>query len=129
MATKLNQPIITGIKWGQTNVKIGNQARIFRDCCLQPGAACNWDWVMDGTRHEPGILATALEPLLKTGNCKHIILSTGMNEMLKVHSSTLQMLTKRGITYTILETREAVKLYNQMVADGVAVGGLFHSTC
>jgi hypothetical protein len=29
----------------------------------------------------------------------------------------------------MLETRAAVEQYNELVAAGVAVGGLFHSTC
>lgn len=29
----------------------------------------------------------------------------------------------------VAETKEAVEIYNGLVADGEAVGGLFHSTC
>jgi hypothetical protein len=37
-------------------------------------------------------------------------------------------LEERSIEVHVVETREAVKIYNEL-ADDVAVGGLFHSTC
>ena len=40
-----------------------------------------------------------------------------------------ELLEKRGIRVIVAETKEAVEIYNGLVADGEAVGGLFHSTC
>ncbi len=40
----------------------------------------------------------------------------------------MDALEARGITVHVLETREAVALYNTLAAT-TAVGGLFHSTC
>jgi hypothetical protein len=37
-------------------------------------------------------------------------------------------LSERGVPVHVLETRQAVKVYNEL-AQRVAVGGLFHSTC
>jgi hypothetical protein len=37
-------------------------------------------------------------------------------------------LEKRGVEVHVLETRDAVKIYNEL-AERVPVGGLFHSTC
>ena len=42
--------------------------------------------------------------------------------------ATLRYLDERSVTVHVLETREAVKVYNEL-AEREAVGGLFHSTC
>ena len=33
------------------------------------------------------------------------------------------------LLFNIAETREAARSYNELAAQGEAVGGLFHSTC
>jgi hypothetical protein len=45
-----------------------------------------------------------------------------------VDPATPRYLEGRGIAVHVVETPEAVKLYNDL-ADDVPVGGLFHSTC
>ncbi|XVV08593.1 hypothetical protein ACQP2X_27520 [Actinoplanes sp. CA-131856] len=40
----------------------------------------------------------------------------------------LALLEERGITFHIAGTREAVRLYNDLIPHH-PVGGLFHSTC
>ena len=50
-----------------------------------------------------------------------------MDLLMKIN--TIQLLNKRNIPYMILETRQAITQYNKMVAEGLGVGGLFHSTC
>lgn len=57
-----------------------------------------------------------------------VVLSLGMDQQLHVDPSTLRYLEERGIEVHVVETWEAVKIYNEL-ADDVAVGGLFHSTC
>uniref|UniRef100_A0A8I3WMN9 Adipogenesis associated Mth938 domain containing n=1 Tax=Callithrix jacchus TaxID=9483 RepID=A0A8I3WMN9_CALJA len=44
-------------------------------------------------------------------------------------SSTVEYLKKHGIDVQVLQTEQAVKEYNALVAQGVRVGGVFHSTC
>ena len=47
---------------------------------------------------------------------------------LQVAPGTLDYLAGRSIAAHVAETREAVKIYNDL-ADGAPVAGLFHSTC
>lgn len=51
-----------------------------------------------------------------------------MNKQLHVHPDTRRYLAERSITVHVAETREAVKIYNDL-AEGTLVAGLFHSTC
>ncbi|XP_050010541.1 mth938 domain-containing protein isoform X2 [Alexandromys fortis] len=47
----------------------------------------------------------------------------------EVPPSTVEYLEKQGIDVRVLQTEQAVKEYNALVAQGVRVGGVFHSTC
>uniref|UniRef100_A0A2K6TYT5 Adiposis associated Mth938 domain containing n=1 Tax=Saimiri boliviensis boliviensis TaxID=39432 RepID=A0A2K6TYT5_SAIBB len=47
----------------------------------------------------------------------------------EVPSSTVEYLKKHGIDVRVLQTEQAVKEYNALAAQGVRVGGVFHSTC
>uniref|UniRef100_A0A8C8UKX9 Adipogenesis associated Mth938 domain containing n=2 Tax=Peromyscus TaxID=10040 RepID=A0A8C8UKX9_PERMB len=47
----------------------------------------------------------------------------------EVPPSTVEYLQKQGIDVRVLQTEQAVKEYNALVAQGVRVGGVFHSTC
>jgi len=51
-----------------------------------------------------------------------------MNRRLLVDPNTLDFLAGRSVAVREAETREAVKIYNEL-ADGRPVAGLFHSTC
>ncbi|MFQ5890687.1 MAG: MTH938/NDUFAF3 family protein [Gemmatimonadota bacterium] len=57
-----------------------------------------------------------------------VVLSKGVYERLQVRPGTLQMLKGRGISTHLLQTEEAVRLYNELARKG-RVGGLIHSTC
>ncbi|XP_052014340.1 mth938 domain-containing protein isoform X2 [Apodemus sylvaticus] len=47
----------------------------------------------------------------------------------EVPRSTVEYLEKQGIAVRVLQTEQAVREYNALVAQGVRVGGVFHSTC
>jgi len=49
--------------------------------------------------------------------------------VLQTAPETVKWLHEQGVKYHLLETREAAKLYNELAGQGVAVGGVFHSTC
>lgn len=51
-----------------------------------------------------------------------------MELVLQTCPETLEMLEERGIEVHVAETRQAVKLYNELACSR-PVGGLFHSTC
>ena len=76
----------------------------------------------------PGIQAADVEELLVHGS-REVVLSRGMHLVLRTCPETLQLLKERGIPTHVEETNAAVALYNRLVDEGKAVGGLFHSTC
>jgi hypothetical protein len=57
-----------------------------------------------------------------------VVLSRGMARQLQVGPATRDYLNQRGIAVHVAETREAVKIYNELAERGLAAG-LFHSTC
>jgi len=91
------------------------------------GGGREWDWSETGTRHHPGIQPTDVEELLTRG-ATVVVLSQGMDEQLHVDPATVTYLSERGVQVHVLETKQAVKVYNEL-AQRAAVGGLFHSTC
>lgn len=99
-----------------------------KDMKLWPGGGRPWDWNETGTRHEPGIQVGDVLELLEHG-AEVVVLSRGMQLMLKTCPQTLAYLDQQGVPYHVEETKEAARLYNELAAEGARVGGLFHSTC
>ena len=60
---------------------------------------------------------------------KEIVLSRGMLLALQTCKETKEILASKGIPFHIVETNQAMSLYNELAEQGRAVGGLFHSTC
>ena len=118
-------PRISNISWGKMNVEGIGSGKDFK---LWPGGGRKWDWHETNTHHIPGIQTVDVEELMNHG-AEEIVLSRGMLLALKTREETKIHLEKKGIPFHILETRKASALYNKLIADGVAVGGLFHSTC
>jgi hypothetical protein len=117
-------PSITGFSWGRLDV---DGDRSFKDAKLYPGGAREWDWRETGTRHDPGIQPADVEELLAHG-AGVVVLSRGVMERLRICPETLEMLKSRGVAAHVLQTEEAVRLYNELQRKH-RVGGLFHSTC
>lgn len=125
MEGKAQSPRITHLSWGRLEVE--GYDRPFKDAKLFPGGAREWDWRETGTGHTPGIQPADVEELLAHG-AEVVVLSKGMIQRLKVCPETLDMLRQRGVPYHVLQTKEAVRLYNEL-RERQAVGGLFHTTC
>lgn len=119
---------ITHIEWGQMEISVNGEIFIFKDCKVWPGGAKNWDWRLTGTRHQPGIQPADIQDIVGQG-VEVMILSRGMQLMLHTCPETEQMLRERGIANFIEETKQAVKLFNELMQHGKRVGGVFHSTC
>jgi hypothetical protein len=118
-------PRITRVEWGHLEVEgIGR----LRDAKLWPGGGRAWDWNETNTRHVPGIQVADVEELVTAGT-KVLVLSRGMQRQLRTCPETLHHLEDLGLRCHMLETREAVRLYNELAEAGEPVGGLFHSTC
>jgi len=124
MSGEIRSPRILAACWGRMEVEGIGAGKDFK---LHPGGGREWDWNETGTRHEPGIQPADIEDLLAHG-ATAVVLSLGMNRRLQVDPRTLDYLAERSIAAHVAETREAVKIYNDL-AGSVPVAGLFHSTC
>jgi hypothetical protein len=118
-------PRVSHISWGKMEIEEIGSGKDFK---LWPGGGRGWDWNETNTHHTPGIQIADVEELITHG-AKEIVLSRGMLLALQTCKETIQLLEKEGITFHVLETKKASTLYNKLIDDGVAVGGLFHSTC
>ncbi len=118
-------PLILGIGWGDIEVDgLGHG----RDMKLWPGGGREWNWRETDTHHIPGIQISDVQELLDHGS-KVVVLTQGIQLRLQTRNETLDFLKEREVTWHIAETKEAVRIYNDLSARGERVGGLFHSTC
>ena len=118
-------PLILGIGWGDIEVDgLGHG----RDMKLWPGGGREWNWRETDTHHVPGIQISDVQELLDHGS-KVVVLTQGIQLRLQTRNETLDFLKEREVTWHIAETKEAVRIYNDLSARGERVGGLFHSTC
>jgi hypothetical protein len=125
MTQETSCPIIEHIKWDIIDVEgLGT----FKDVKLWPGGGRAWDWEETQTRHVPGIQVADVKELVGHG-AEAIVLSRGMDLVLQTCPETIEFLRTEQITAHVLETREAVRVYNSLCASGQKVAGLFHSTC
>jgi hypothetical protein len=117
-------PRILDLSWGRMEVEglgVGKDFKLF------PSGGRVWDWSFSGTAHEPGIQRRDVDDLLIYG-ATVVVLSRGMELRLQVPQLTVEYLEARSIVVKVAETREAVRIYNEL-AETTTVGGLFHSTC
>ncbi|MGH8496524.1 MAG: Mth938-like domain-containing protein [Gammaproteobacteria bacterium] len=118
-------PRITNLAWGHMEVEGVGRGKDFK---LWPGGGREWDWRETDTHHQPGIQPADVEELLVNGS-RTIVLSRGMQQMLHTCPETLDLLEEQRINVHVEETKTAAGIYNDLAAQGEAVGGLFHSTC
>jgi len=123
--TQTASPQITELSWGRMVVAGLGAGKDFK---LWPGGGREWDWSETGTHHVPGIQPADIVELIDHG-CSSIVLTRGMLLRLRTCAETLRRLEEAGIAVHIAETRKAARRYNELAAQGNAVGGLFHSTC
>ncbi len=124
MLEQVRSPLITHFSWGRLEIEGGKR---FKDAKLFPGGSREWDWSETGTDHVPGIQPADVKELLEHG-AKVVVLSKGFQERLEVCLETLEMLKQRAIDFHILQSEQAVHLYNKL-RKNEPVGALFHSTC
>jgi hypothetical protein len=124
MTEEARSPKILDLSWGRMEV---DGLGVGKDFKLYPGGGRTWDWSETGTEHRPGTQPADVDEHVAHG-ATVVVLSRGMDLQLHVDPTTLTYLDERSVEMHIAETREAVRIYN-MLADTIAVGGLFHSTC
>jgi hypothetical protein len=125
----MKSPIVLSVAWGEMKID-GGEGGIAtgKDFKLFPGGGREWDWSETGTRHRPGIQPADVQELLDHG-ATVVVLSRGMDLVLQIDPATVDFLAARSVEVHALDTRAAVARYNELAEAGVAVGGLFHSTC
>jgi hypothetical protein len=120
-----SSPKILSVKWGKMQVQDVGTAKDFK---LWPGGGRSWNWSEHGTGHSVGIQPGDCEELLQH-QCSVVVLSRGMLKRLRIARETLDYLSSNNVEIITEETKKAVKRYNELVEQGKAVGGLFHTTC
>jgi hypothetical protein len=121
----MKSPRIEKIEWGEMIVEGFGSGRDFKLYC---GGGREWDWSETNTHHDPGIQLADVQELLDAG-AKTIVLSPGMQLVLRACPDVFDHLRQRSVRFFMEETRVAVKIYNELAIQGEPVGGLFHSTC
>lgn len=121
---RCNNPSIASFRWGQI---VDASGRVFKDARLFPGGAEEWDWRRTGTRHDPGIQAADLADLL-AAKPDMIILSRGVDLVLRVPQATIDFAREHARSVLVLQSAEAVAAYNRVVMSERVVA-LIHSTC
>lgn len=121
----MSTPRIVALEWGRIETEGG---LVFKDAKIHPDGACEWDWRETGMRHVPGIQPADAQELLDHG-AEVVVLTRGMELVLLVPDATVRWLEERGVEVVVAETREAARRFNELVAQGRGVAGLFHSTC
>lgn len=119
------------MEWGKVEVEDAGKVSTYKDCILWPWGQCAWDWNKTGTRHQPGIQKADFW-FLADDPFDVIILSKGQCEKLGVTQEALDCLKTvfTDVTVYILESKEAVELYNRLVDEGKKKPViLLHSTC
>lgn len=115
---------VSSFRWGQIVVSAD---RTFKDVRLFPGGAEEWDWGKTGTRHDPGIQIADVEDLLAT-NPDIVILSRGVDLVLRVPQQTIDFVRGHVREVLVLQSEEAIGEYNKRIRNERVVA-LVHSTC
>ena len=118
-------PRILSSSWGNMEVESIGRGKDFK---LWPGGGRSWDWSEHGTGHSRGIQQGDVQELITKG-CQVVVLTTGRLKRLRVPQTTVDTLKAQSIEVVVVDTQKAIQLYNDYAEKGMAVGGLFHSTC
>ena len=107
----------------------------FKDCkawVTDSGVATVKEWVVEsvqsGKGRRPGVRVADVEEIVDAG-VGIVVISQGVSGKLQCPAETLEFLERSKVQVVRLTTPNAVTKFNELVAEGRAVGGLFHSTC
>jgi hypothetical protein len=118
-------PRILSFSWGKMEIETIGKGKDFK---LWPGGGRPWDWSEYGTGHSKGIQPGDVQELITRG-CQVVVLTSGRLKRLKVPKEIVDTLTAQSIEVVVADTKKGIQLYNDYAEKGLAVGGLFHSTC
>lgn len=114
MNGKAKSPRIDHVSWGHMEVEGLGKGRDFK---LFPGGGRAWDWTDTGMRHVPGIQPADVQELLDNGS-EVVVLSRGMQLVLRTCPETLDMLRARGIRTHVEETNRGGRSVQPVGGDG-----------
>ncbi len=118
-------PQIVAHSWGRIEVEgLGSG----RDWQLWPGGGCPWDWRVHDTGHFRGVAEEDVEEVVER-SATTVVIGCGRLGRLRVPSALVDNFTAQGVKVIVATTGRALAIYNDLARRGVAVGGLFHSTC
>ena len=115
------------MKWGKIEVNNSNESFTYKDAKVWTTNSKDWNWKETGTKHNPGIQIADIEEFINDVDI--VILTNGVDGVLQVQQETIDYIIEKGKEYHVGLTPTMIKLYNELVAKGKNVGGLFHSTC
>ncbi len=94
------------------------------DLIITPkGVVSDW-WRLEGHRLQiPDVRDYLLEDV------DYVVIGTGYSGLMSVDEDVVQAFRRRGREVFIGRTREAVKVYNELVSKGRKVLAFFHLTC
>jgi acyl-coenzyme A thioesterase PaaI-like protein len=118
-------PAILSSSWGRIEIEGLGSGRDWR---LWPGGGGEWNWQVHDTGHWTGVAKEDVEELVERG-ATTVVLTTGRLGRLRVSRVLVDEYRQRGVRVIVVTTRRGISIYNELQRDGVAVGGLFHSTC
>src|SRR5699024_390924 len=110
MSDESKSPRIDHVSWRHIEVQALGRGLDFK---LFPGGGRAWDWTETHTHHVPGIQPADVQELLDHGS-EVVVLSRGMQRVLRTCPETLDLLRARGIRTHVEETNAAVDLYNEL---------------
>lgn len=128
-------PSITSSNWGSITLDNGVSVR---DLIIRSTAAGNshsawyWNYLPEVMHHDPGLREVDVNHLILDNSIlpKNVILSTGRYNMLKISGRIVDYIRAKGINNIyVVNTDDAIRLYNSMEKDGISVIALIHSTC
>lgn len=118
-------PQIVAHSWGRIEVEgLGSGG----DWQLWPGGGCPWDWRVHDTGHFRGVAEEDVEEVVERG-ATTVVIGSGRLGRLRVPSALVDGFAAQGVKVIVATTARGIAIYNDLARRGMAVGGLFHSTC
>ncbi len=117
----MGQPLIDDYDFGVMIIR-GKVYR--RDLIITPAAINDEWWRLEGHRLQ---ISDVRDYILE--NVDAVVIGTGYDGLMRVDSDVVKLFKDKGKEVFIARTRDAVKIYNELVNNGRKVLGLFHLTC
>jgi hypothetical protein len=115
------QPLIKKYDFGYMVV---DNKEYTRDLVILPDKVMpNW-WRLEGHRLQLRDIMDYLDI-----NVDAVVIGTGYYGYMRVDDEVIKKFEERGIKVYVLNSREAVEKYNELVGKGLRVAAFFHLTC